>query len=439
MDRPEDVLGMAFLQRLGLNRRELRAWAMYDWANSSFATTIVTAIFPVYFTAVAAAHLPPGEATRRLAATTTIALAISAVLAPVLGAIADYAPIKKRLLGAFMAVGAVASAGLFFVRQGEWVAGAVLFALGNIGFAGSLTFYDSLLPHVASKHEIDRVSTAGYAVGYLGGGLLLALNVAWIVSPGTFGLHDAAQASRLSFFSVAIWWPLFSIPLFRSVPEPHTARDLKSRSTARIVATAFRGLAQTLRELRRYRHAFLLLMAYVIYSDGINTIIRMATSYGTEIGLRQSALISAVLLVQFVGIPFSFVFGLLADTIGAKMSVFISLAVYIVITVMGYYMKTERDFFMLAILVAAVQGGSQALSRSLFASMIPKDRSSEFFGFFSIFEKFGAIAGPALFGLTSAATGSSRSAILSVVVFFVVGAVLLAFVDVREGQRAAVA
>ena len=165
----------------------------------------------------------------------------------------------------------------------------------------------------------------------------------------------------------------------------------------------------------------------------------MATSYGTEIGLRQSALISAVLLVQFVGIPFSFVFGLLADTIGAKTSVFISLAVYIVITVMGYYMKTERDFFILAMLVAAVQGGSQALSRSLFASMIPKDRSSEFFGFFSIFEKFGAIAGPALFGLTSAATGSSRSAILSVVVFFVVGAVLLAFVDVREGQRAAVA
>src|SRR5205085_530866 len=246
------ISDMAFLQRLGLNRRELRAWAMYDWANSSFATTIVTAIFPVYFTAVAAANLPPGEATRRLAATTTIALAISAALAPVLGAIADYAPIKKRLVGAFMAVGAAASAGLFFVRQGEWVAGAVLFALGNVGFAGSLTFYDSLLPHVASKHEIDRVSTAGYAMGYLGGGLLLALNVAWIVSPGTFGLRDAAQASRLSFLSVAIWWPLLSIPLFRSVPEPHTARDLTSRSTARIVATAFPGLARTPRELRRY-------------------------------------------------------------------------------------------------------------------------------------------------------------------------------------------
>jgi MFS transporter, UMF1 family len=281
------------------------------------------------------------------------------------------------------------------------------------------------------------VSTAGYAVGYLGGGLLLALNVAWIVSPATFGLRDAAQASRLSFLSVALWWPLFSIPLFRSVAEPRTARAVASRSSLQIVAAAFRGLGHTLRELRRYKHAFLLLMAYVMYSDGINTIIRMATSYGTEIGLRQSALITAILLVQFVGIPFAFLFGLLADWAGAKASVFISLAVYILITIMGYYMKTERDFFVLAIMVAAVQGGSQALSRSLFASMIPKDRSSEFFGFFSIFEKFGAIAGPAVFGLTSAATGSSRNAILSVLAFFVLGAVLLAFVDVREGQRAA--
>ena len=200
--------------------------------------------------------------------------------------------------------------------------------------------------------------------------------------------------------------------------------------------TAFRGLAHTLRDLRRYKNAFLLLLA-MVYSDGINTIIRMATSYGTEIGLRQSSLITAILLVQFVGIPFAFLFGMLAGWIGAKTSVFISLAVYTLISVMGYYMKTERDFYMLAMMVAAVQGGSQALSRSLFASMIPRDRSSEFFGFFSIFEKFGAIAGPAVFGLTSAVTGSSRSAILSVVVFFVIGAIVLALVDVREGQRAA--
>lgn len=428
---------MSLLNRLGLQRPELRAWAMYDWANSAFATTIITAIFPVYFTAVAAAGLSGADATRRLATTTTVALAISAVLAPVLGAIADYAPVKKKLLGIFMMIGAIASAGLSLIYQGEWFAAALLFGLGNIGFAASLTFYDSLLPHIASEDEIDRVSTAGYAVGYLGGGLLLAFNVAMILSPGTFGLRDAGQASRLSFLSVALWWPLFSIPLFRRVPEPRVASTGPSQSAAQLIGTAFRGLAHTLRELRRYKHAFLLLFAYVVYSDGINTIIRMATSYGTEIGLRQSALITAILLVQFVGIPFAFLFGLLADRIGAKASVFISLAVYTLISVMGYYMKTERDFYVLAIMVASVQGGSQALSRSLFASMIPRDRSSEFFGFFSIFEKFGAIAGPAVFGLTSAATGSSRSAILSVVVFFVIGAILLALVDVREGQRAA--
>ena len=441
MDREAHVLKL--LRALGLERREHRAWAMYDWANSSFATTIITAIFPVYFTAVAAATLPPADATRRLAAATTIALAVSAVLAPVLGALADYAPIKKRLLGAFMVLGVLASAALFFVGRGEWFSAVILFGIGNIGFAASLTFYDSLLPHVATDAEIDRVSTAGYAVGYLGGGLLLALNVAWIVSPATFGLRDAAQASRLSFLSVAVWWSVFSIPLFRSVPEPQivsrgpAAGDTGARGFGALAAASFRGLVQTLRELRRYKNAFILLLAYVLYSDGINTIIRMATSYGTEIGLKQSALITAILLVQFVGIPFAFGFGWLANRIGAKPSVFLSLAVYIVITLRGYYMRTEADFYVLAIMVAAVQGGSQALSRSLFASMTPRDRSSEFFGFFSVFEKFGAIAGPAVFGVTSAFTGSSRTAILSVLLFFVAGALLLSLVDVEEGQRAA--
>jgi UMF1 family MFS transporter len=381
--------------------------------------------------------MSPADATRRLAMATTIALAISAVLAPVLGAVADYAPIKKRLLGVFMTIGALASGALFFIQRGDWQMAALLFGVGNIGFAASLAFYDSLLPHVASEDEIDRVSTAGYAIGYLGGGLLLALNVAWIISPSTFGLPDAALASRLSFLSVALWWPLFSIPLLRRVPEPAITRTGTAQSAAVLVVTAFRSLGQALRDLRRYRNAFLLLIAYVVYSDGINTIIRMATSYGTEIGLRQSALITAILLVQFVGIPFAFLFGMLAGRIGAKASVFIALGVYALISVMGYFMKTERDFYVLALMVAAVQGGSQALSRSLFASMIPRDRSSEFFGFFSVFEKFGAIAGPAVFGLTSAMTGSSRGAILSVIIFFVIGAVLLALVDVKAGQQSA--
>ena len=432
MDRPKYLL-----TRLGLHRPELRAWAMYDLANSAFATTVITAIFPVYFTSVAGADLPPGEATRLLARTTTIALAISAILAPFLGALADYAPIKKRLLGLFMAIGCIAAGCLALVTRGDWFLAAVCFGIGNVGFTASLTFYDSLLPHIAREDEIDRVSTGGYALGYLGGGVLLALNVAWILSPATFGLRDAAQASRLSFASVAVWWFLFSIPLFRRVPEPTTRAGRGARSTAELITTSFMGLLHTIRELRRYRNALLLLIAFVIYADGIGTIQRLATSYGAELGIDQGALITAILLVQFAGIPFAFLFGMLAGRIGAKTSIFIALAVYTLITVAGYYMKTERDFYLLALMVASVQGGSQALSRSLFASMIPRQRSSEFFAFFSIFEKFGAIAGPATFELASRVSGSSRGAILSVMVFFIAGAAVLSFVDVRVGQRAA--
>ena len=282
------------------------------------------------------------------------------------------------------------------------------------------------------------MSTAGYALGYLGGGLLLALNVAWILAPATFGLRDAGQASRLSFLErrALVGAVLRSRSSAASANRTCASTAAHGR-TPELIRTSFRGLVHTLRDLRRYKHAMLLLIAFVIYSDGIGTIIRMATSYGTELGLSQGALITAILLVQFAGIPFAFLFGLLAGRIGAKTSIFIALAVYTSITVMGYYMKTERDFYVLALMVATVQGGSQALSRSLFASMIPRERSSEFFGFFSIFEKFGAIAGPAAFEVASRTTGSSRSAILSVMVFFIAGGVVLSFVDVRAGQSAA--
>lgn len=431
MDRQKNLLA-----RLGLHRRDIRAWATYDVANSAFATTVITAIFPVYFTSVAAADLPPVEATRLLARTTTIALAVSAICAPLIGALADYSPIKKRLLAACVAIGCLATGALIGVHRGDWFLAAVLFGIANVAFVISLTLYDSFLPHLASGDDIDRVSTAGYALGYLGGGVLLALNVAWILSPSTFGLRDAGQASRLSFLSVAIWWLAFSVPLFRRVPEPRIPGVRSGETTIRVLQKALMGLVQTIRDLRQFRNAFLLLIAFVIYADGIGTIQRLATSYGAEIGIDQSALITAILLVQFAGVPFAFLFGFLAGRIGAKLSIFVALAVYTVITAMAYYMKTERDFYVLALLVATVQGGSQALSRSLFASMIPKARSSEFFGFFTIFEKFGAILGPAVFEMASRSTGSSRSAILSVMVFFVAGAIVLSFVNVREGQQA---
>jgi UMF1 family MFS transporter len=433
------------LARLGLDRPELRAWAMYDWAASAMQTTIMVAVFPIYFVKVSGAGIPPSSATQRLATVNTIALLIIALASPVLGAISDYRATKKRFLAAFMLLGVLSVAGLFFVHTGQLDLASWLFVVSLIGVAGSFVFYEALLPHIAGPDEIDRVSTAGYALGYVGGGVLLALNLAWIQHPSWFGLPagaglteaEATLPARLAFVSVAVWWLVFSIPLFRRVSEPPARLETDERAGERPVKMAFVRLAETFRELRGYRQAFLMLLAFLIYNDGIQTIIKMATAYGTELGIGQGALIAAILLVQFVGIPCTFLFGILAGRIGAKHALFLGLLVYTVISILGYYMKTATHFFVLAGLVGIVQGGTQALSRSLFARMIPRHKSGEFFGFWSVFEKFAGIFGPLIFAGTIAATGSSRNAILSVIAFFAVGAAILAFVDLDEGRRAA--
>jgi UMF1 family MFS transporter len=434
---PDPIMNQSFLSRIGLGRPELRAWAMYDWANSAFWTTIVTAIFPPFFYNVAAKGLPGPVAIARFSWATTLAIAIVAVLAPTLGALADVAAIKKRLLAIFMAIGVMATFAMALIGEGDWLLAATLFIVGNIGVAGSISFYDSLLPHVATPDEVDRVSTAGFAVGFLGGGLLLTLNLLWYLQPAWFGIPDQLTAIRLSFVSVGIWWFGFSMPLLLRVPEPSRRLERSERADANPVGLAFARLAVTLRELRGYRQAFTLLVAFLLYNDGIQTIIRMATIYGQELKIPQAAMIGAIVLVQFVGIPFTVLFGLLANRIGAKASIFLAIAVYICISVIGYFMSSVFHFFVLATLVGMVQGGSQALSRSLFARMIPTHKSSEYFGFFSVFEKFAGILGPAVFALTVTFTGSTRNAVLSVVLFFVLGAILLARVDVAEGERVA--
>ncbi len=427
---------MTVLDRLGLGRRDLRSWAMYDWANSAFQTTIIAAIFPIYFQKVAAAGLPGPVATSRFAWGTTWSILAVAIIAPLLGSAADRAPLKKTLLGVFLAIGAAATGAMFFISRGEWLFALTLFMIGNVGVAASIVFYESLLPHIAAPDELDRVSTAGYAMGYVGGGVLLAINIVMMARPGWFGLADKDTAVRASLASVAVWWVVFSIPLFRDVPEPPVRAGAASRGGG--FAGAVRGLWQTLSELRQYRHAFLLLLAFLLYNDGVQTIIRMATIYGTEIGLDDNAMIGALLVTQFIGIPFSFLFGMAADRVGAKAAIFGGLAVYVVISVLGYFMHSSAEFFALAVLVGMVMGGTQALSRSLFASMIPKEKSSEFFAFFGVFERYAGVLGPAVFAWVVQHSGSSRNAILSVVAFFVIGAVILAFVDVKEG-RAAVA
>jgi len=433
------------LSRLGLDRPELRAWAMYDWAVSSVQTTIMVAVFPVYFANIAKGDLGESGTTQAIATANTIVAIILAVLSPILGAVSDYVAAKKRMLGASMIVGAAAVAGMFFVQQGDYKLALILFVISLIGATASTVFYDALLPHIASEDEIDRVSSAGYAVGYIGGGLLLALNLAWILKPGWFGLPTGAELSsaqktlptRLALLSVAVWWLVFSIPLFRRIPEPPRTREPDELTKGSVLITPFIRVAETFRALRGYKQAFLMLMAFMIYNDGIQTIQKMAATYGKQLGIADTVLIGAILIVQFVGVPFSFLFGSIAGRIGAKAAIFIGLAVYAAISILGFYMQTAAHFILLAAMVATVQGGTQALSRSLFASLIPAHKSGEFFGFYSVFEKFASIFGPLLFWVTIAMTGSSRNAILSVIVFFAIGALLLSRVRVSEGQEAA--
>ena len=410
-------------------RKVVNSWAMYDWANSAFVTTIIAAVLPVYYSTVAGANLPGNLATAYWGYTASIALLIIAVIAPVLGAIADFSGVKKRLLASFAAVGIVASALLFFVTTGDWLMASVIFIVGNIGFAGADMFYNSLLPHVARPGDIDQVSTRGYAFGYLGGGLLLAVNIVMIQF-----MADKGLAARLSFVSVAIWWAVFSIPLLRNVSEPRRAN--KEVGINPVVA-GFRRVSRTFQEIRHYKQLFLFLMAFWIYNDGIGTIIKMATIYGAEIGIESTALIGALLMTQFVGIPFAFAFGWLARRIGAKHSIYLTLAVYTIISIGGYFMTIGLHFWILAFAVGTVQGGSQALSRSLFGAMSPKAKMAEFFGFYEMSSRTAGIVGPLLFAVIGQMTGSSRISIVALVIFFIIGAFVLSRVDEKEGIRVA--
>jgi len=422
------------LARLGLPTPELRAWAMYDWANSAFWSTVVTAVFPAFFASYAAAGLSGVEATSRFAWGTTIALTIVALTAPVLGALADHRPLKKRFLLVFLLIGVAATLLMATIGRGEWKYALVLFMVANVGVASTLVFYDSLLPHIAAPDQIDRVSTAGFAMGYIGGGILLLINLAWIMAPTMFGLPDTTAAVRLTFVSVGVWWLLFSLPLFRRVREP--AVRLEALRGPSLVLAAAAAAWKTFVELRGNRHAFLMLVAFLLYNDGIQTLIRMSSIYGAEVGIDQNAQIAAFVMVQFVGVPCSFLFGALAGRIGAKTAIFVALAVYIACSIVGYFMTAAWQFFVLAFLVGMVQGGSQALSRSLFARMTPRAKSSEYFGFFAVFEKFAGIFGPLLFGASVTLFQSSRAAVLSVIFFFVAGAIVLSFVNVEAGEAA---
>jgi UMF1 family MFS transporter len=419
---------------------------VHDWANSAFATTVVAAVFPIYYESTIGGGLSGNLASVYFGYTTAVGMAIVAVSSPVLGAIADHYRAKKKLLGAFVSLGVLATAGLFTTGPGDVLLASALFVLANVGFVGANVFYDSLLGHVEDA-DPNRLSTAGYALGYVGGGLLLVVNLAWILRPTTFGLPNAAVATRVALLSVAVWWALFSIPLFRSVPEPQPEGRVAADLDAGPVRTGFGRLRRTLGDVRENRDLLLFLVAFLLYADGIGTIIRMASVYGSEIGIDQNGIIGALVLVQFLGVPFAFLFGSLPDrslslrgrrlSMSTKRALYLGLGVYTLISIGGFFMSKTWHFWVLAIAVATVQGGTQALSRSLYSTLVPANQSSEFFSFFSISSKFAGIAGPALFAFVGQLTGSSRFSIVALVVFFVGGAAVLSQVDVEAGRVAA--
>jgi len=402
--------------------RQQWAWAFYDWANSAFATTVMAGFFPVFFKEYWSASADVTLSTLRLGATNSIASLIMAVMAPILGAIADRGGARKLYLIFFAMAAIIATTALPFVERQEWFLAALLYGVGILGFMGGNLFYDSLIIGVAPKSRFDCISALGFSLGYLGGGALFALNVVMVLKPALFGLADAAAAVKASILSVAIWWALFTLPLLLWVKEPPSFGVARGHSIRR----GFSDLKESFTHIRQLRHIFTFLIAYFLYIDGVHTIIRMAVDYGMSLGFDSSSLMTALLVTQFVGFPATLLFGKLAGRIGVKRGLYLGIAVYCVVVIWGYLMDSVAEFYAIAILVGLAQGGVQALSRSFFAALIPEGHSAQFFGFYNMLGKFATVLGPVLMGAVAYLSGSPRASILSVLILLIGGGCLLA-------------
>ena len=419
------------------------SWALYDWANSSFATTVMAGFFPIFFKDYWSKGTEATESTFWLGVSVSTAGLLVAIVAPLLGAMADQGAAKKRALLTFTGLGIIATGAMAAVSEGSWPTASLLYVLGTVGFLCSLIFYDSLLVSVSTKDTVDMVSSRGYGLGYLGGGLLFLLNVIAVEKPSLFGLESATEAVRWSFVSVAVWWGLFSLPLLLFVPEPRGGTRMSLAQSAR---KGFTQVASTVREIRKIKVVFVFLLAYWFYIDGVDTVITMAVDYGKAIGFGTTDLITALLMVQFIGFPCAYLAGFLAKKWGAKTIILCCLAVYILVTVLGSQMDLEpyqlfgfevSKFFVIAFLVALVQGGVQALSRAFYSRLIPKEKAAEFFGFYNMLGKFAAIIGPILMGTIGRLSGNPRMGIQSVALLFVVGALILWRVKGAETEQSA--
>ena len=416
------------------NKRAVWSWAFYDWGNSAYSTTVMAGFFPLFFKEYWADPHNPNQSTFYLGMANSIASIVVASLAPLLGSIADQGSAKKKFLIFFAFLGVIMTGGLWMVSQGNWQMAVLFYVMATIGFASGNVFYDSLLPGLASEERVDVVSSLGFGLGYLGGGLLFLVNVFMYLKPEIFGISDGATAIKLSFLSVAVWWAVFTIPLILFVPEPknYDAVDIKNA-----IKMGWIQLIQTFDEIRNMKVVGTFLLAYFFYIDGVDTIIKMAVDYGMSLNFSGESLIIALLIVQFVAFPAALIYGQLASKVGIKTAIMIGIIAYSFITFLGYFITKAWHFYVLAILIGLFQGGIQALSRSLYTRIIPAEKSAEFFGFYNMLGKFAAIIGPALMGTISLVTGSARLGILSILLLFILGAFFLNKVDLDEGKRLA--
>lgn len=402
-------------------QKKVFTWALYDWANSAFATTVMVVFFPLFFKQYLTADQSATTSTFWLGVANGTSSFILAVMAPWLGALADRGSAHVKLLAMFTAIGVIPTALLAFVAPGGWVDAALLFALASIGFWGGLIFYDSMLVRVAPAGHMDSVSGFGYALGYLGGGVLLVVNVLMYAKPHWFGLPDPETAIRSSFLTVAVWWLAFGLPLLRT----KTVIEGPRIGAVQAFRESFAELARTFHELKQYRPAIFFLLAYWMYIDGVNTIMKMSVDYGLALGFPADSLIAGIMLIQFVGFPATWLFGWLGDRISPLLGIFIGIGVYCLVTFYAVFMHDISEFYVMAVAIGCVQGAIQSMSRSYYGRLIPVDRAGEFYGFYNMMGKFAAVLGPFLMGVTALLTHSSRMALVSLVLLFVGGAVLL--------------
>lgn len=417
-----------------MSAKKERHWMMYDWANSAFATTMLAAVLPIFYASVAAKPLGDSLASSYWAYTQTVGMILVALISPVLGAIADMSGRKMAFLRVFSIMGALSCILMSFTGEGDWLLVSLLFIIGTIGFSGGNTFYDSLLPELVSPDRRDEVSAKGYMFGYIGGGILLAINVVMLEKFDWFGIPDKVTATQWIFVTVGLWWFLFSLPLFRTVKDTRKSLGVSVPVYAK---KGFGRVFRTLKQLPKYPELLKYTIAFWFFNDGITTIISMSALYGAQLGIDSTSLIVALLITQFVGIPFTFLFAKFARQLGSKRSLYISLSLYIIIVILGYFMKNALHFYILAFMVGMVQGGSQAVARSLYSQLVPKARSSEFFGFLSLSSKVSSSIGPFVFGTVSLITGSTRLALLSILLFFIIGIAMLRIVNLDKGRKEA--